>query len=82
MEDLIMFWKFVHIKSAYYSMRNETHALLKSVLLHELHCVVKIFNATNLRVIKHYLTRKEPNKSCKLKKLNNPDSKKVYKIFC
>lgn len=64
-----MFWKFVHIKSAYYSMRIETQALLKSVLLHELHSVVNRLNATNLRVIKPYLRGKEPNKSCNSTKI-------------
>lgn len=64
-----MFWKFAHIKSAYYSMRVETNTFLKSVLLHELHSVVKILNATNLRVIKPYLTGKEPNKSCNSTKI-------------
>lgn len=64
-----MFWKFVHIMSPYYSTRIETHALLKTVLLHELHSVVKRLNATNLRVIKPYLTEKEPNKSCNSTKI-------------
>lgn len=71
-----MFWKFVHIKSAYHSMRIETHALLKSLLLHELHSVVKRLNATNLRVIMPYLTGKEPNKSC-----NSSKIKKVKRLI-
>lgn len=59
-----MFWKFVHIKLVVCVLKR-----IKYVLLHELHSVVKRLNATNLRVIKPYLTGKEPNKSCNSTKI-------------